>query len=104
MNQHPEAEQRLRELAYKLGTQVGMAIMDSGESGTSPRDVAKSGRKYIIDLDKSRTYDDFLEAIKRIQLRYATLRQQGATSGAARRHEFPHGQTTSHHRRTQRAQ
>ena len=70
MNNHPQEEKAFREQAYKLGTQIGMAIMDSGESGTSPRDVAKSGRKYIIDLDKSRTYEDFLEAIKRIQLRY----------------------------------
>jgi hypothetical protein len=70
MNNHNEAEKSFRERAYKLGTQIGMAIMDSGEAGAKPSDVAKSGRKYIIDLDKSRTYDDFLEAIKRIQLRY----------------------------------
>ncbi len=70
MSNHNEAEQTFREKAYKLGTQIGMAIMDSGETGTAARDVAKSGRKYIIDLDKSRTYEDFLEAVKRIQLRY----------------------------------
>ena len=70
MSNHNEAEKTFREKAYKLGTQIGMAIMDSGETGTAARDVAKSGRKYIIDLDKSRTYEDFLEAVKRIQLRY----------------------------------
>jgi hypothetical protein len=70
MNNHPQEEKDFHELAYKLGTQIGMAIMDSGDGGSSPREVAKSGRKYIIDLDKSRTYEDFLEAIKRIQLRY----------------------------------
>ena len=70
MSNHNEAGKTFREKAYKLGTQIGRAIMDSGETGTAARDVAKSGRKYIIDLDKSRTYDDFLEAVKRIQLRY----------------------------------
>ncbi|MEM8585798.1 MAG: hypothetical protein AAGF87_16085 [Bacteroidota bacterium] len=75
LNNRTDMEKSFNENAYKLGTQIGMAIINSTgdtENGQTPMDRAKFGRKYIIDLDKSRTYDDFLEAIKRIQLRYKT--------------------------------
>jgi hypothetical protein len=65
-------EKDFHERAYKLGTQIGQAIIHHADGGASPKDRAKFGRKYIIDLDKSRTYEDLLEALKRIQLRYGT--------------------------------
>ena len=72
LNNYSTMEKNFHERAYKLGTQIGMAIVDHPDGGATAKDRAKFGRKYIIDLDKSRTYEDLLEALKRIQLRYAT--------------------------------
>lgn len=72
LNNYTDMEKDFHERAYKLGTQIGMAIIDHSDGGSSAKERAKFGRKYIIDLDKSRTYEDLLEALKRIQLRYAT--------------------------------
>lgn len=66
-------EKTFHEKAYALGTHIGQAIINDEETGSSPSERTKFGRKYIIDLDKSRTYEDLLEALKRIQLRYKTF-------------------------------
>ncbi len=72
LNNYTTMEKQFHERAYKLGTQIGQAIIHHADGGATPKDRAKFGRKYIIDLDKSRTYEDLLEALKRIQLRYGT--------------------------------
>ena len=59
----------IQEKAFNLGTSIGMAIIHSDHSA-DPKSNAKVGRKYIIDLQKSRTRDQFNDAIIRIQNRY----------------------------------
>jgi hypothetical protein len=62
----------LQEKAYKLGTSIGMAItrFENPENKNDEKTNAKSGRKYIIDLNKSRTLDQFNDAIIRIMNKY----------------------------------
>ena len=77
LNNHTQMEKNLREMAYKLGTQIGQTILNDESTGDKPSDRAKYGRKYVIGLDKARTSDELLEAIKRVQLRYgATLKRE----------------------------
>lgn len=59
----------LQDRAIKLGSSIGQAIINY-ENGDK-RSNAKSGRRYIIDLHKSRTREQFLDAIIRIQRKYA---------------------------------
>lgn len=73
LNNYSPMEKTFHEKAYALGTHIGQAIINDEETGSSPSERTKFGRKYIIDLDKSRTYEDLLEALKRIQLRYKTF-------------------------------
>lgn len=72
LNNYTDVEKEFHENAYRLGTQIGQAILNDKDSGDTPGERAKFGRKYVIDLDKSRTLEDLLEALKRIQLRYHT--------------------------------
>jgi hypothetical protein len=62
----------MQEKAFKLGTSIGMAItrFENPENKNDEKANAKSGRKYIIDLNKSRTLDQFNDAIIRIMNKY----------------------------------
>jgi hypothetical protein len=60
----------VRERAYKLGVQIGENIMRAGDKNEPLRNRAKSSRKYIVHLNKVRTYDDFLESVVRIMTRF----------------------------------
>lgn len=62
----------LQEKAFKLGTSIGMAItkFENPDNKNDEKTNAKSGRKYIIDLNKSRTLDQFNDAIIRIMNKY----------------------------------
>jgi len=65
--------QEMQEKAFKLGTSIGMAIVnfDNPENKNDKKITnAKNGRKYIIDLNKSRTLTHFNDAIIRIQNKY----------------------------------
>jgi hypothetical protein len=65
----PEVRQR----AYNLGTSIGEQIMRYGESGDTPSSRAKAGRKYTVQLNKARNYNDFLAAIVRLTIRFEGL-------------------------------
>lgn len=62
----------LQEKAFKLGTSIGLAItkFENPDSKNDEKTNAKNGRKYIIDLNKSRTLDQFNDAIIRIMNKY----------------------------------
>ncbi len=62
----------MQEKAFKLGTSIGMAItkFENPDKKNDEKANAKSGRKYIIDLNKSRTLDQFNNAIIRIMNKY----------------------------------
>jgi len=62
----------LQEKAFKLGTSIGMAItkFENPDNKNDEKTNAKSGRKYIIDLNKSRTLDQFNDAVIRIMNKY----------------------------------
>lgn len=64
--------QEMQEKAFKLGTSIGMAIVnfDNPKNEIDKKTNAKNGRKYIIDLNKSRTLTHFNDAIIRIQNKY----------------------------------
>jgi len=64
--------QEMQEKAFKLGTSIGMAIVtyENPESVHVKKSNAKNGRKYIIDLNKSRTFYQFNDAIIRIMNKY----------------------------------
>ena len=59
----------IQEKAFNLGTSIGMAILNY-EGGSDKKSNAKSGRKYLIDLQKSRTMEQFNKAIIRLQNKY----------------------------------
>lgn len=65
----------MQEKAFNLGSSIGLAIVrfDNPENENDKKANAKSGRKYIIDLNKSRTLDQFNEAIIRIMNKYQLL-------------------------------
>jgi hypothetical protein len=65
-------KQEMQEKAFKLGSSIGMAIVnfDNPENGNDKKSNAKNGRKYIIDLNKARTLDQFNDAIIRIMNKY----------------------------------
>lgn len=58
----------LQDRAIKLGSSIGQAIINY--EGGDKKSNAKNGRKYIIDLHKSRTKQQFLDSIIRIQRKY----------------------------------
>ena len=62
----------MQEKAFKLGTSIGLAItrFENPENKNDEKSNAKNGRKYIIDLNKSRTLDQFNDAIIRIMNKY----------------------------------
>lgn len=64
--------QEMQEKAFNLGTSIGLAIVkfDNPQNENDKKANAKNGRKYIIDLNKSRTMDQFNEAIIRIMNKY----------------------------------
>jgi hypothetical protein len=67
--------QEMQEKAFKLGTSIGMAIVnfDNTKNENDKKGNAKNGRKYIIDLNKSRTLTQFNDAIIRIQNKYQIM-------------------------------
>jgi hypothetical protein len=67
--------QEMQEKAFKLGTSIGMAIVnfDNPKNENDKKTNAKNGRKYIIDLNKSRTLTHFNDAIIRIQNKYQII-------------------------------
>lgn len=67
--------QEMQEKAFKLGTSIGMAIVnfDNPKNENDKKANAKNGRKYIIDLNKSRTLIHFNDAIIRIQNKYQII-------------------------------
>jgi hypothetical protein len=67
LNPHHMLLPETRERAYNLGVQIGVNIMNAGGS---PLEAAKTGRKYVIQLNKVRTYEDFLSSIVRILNKY----------------------------------
>ncbi len=64
--------QEMQEKAFSLGSSIGMAIVnfDETKNGNDRKPHAKNGRKFIVDLIKSRTLDQFNEAIIRIMNRF----------------------------------
>lgn len=62
----------MQEKAFNLGKSIGLAIInfENPESEDEKRTNVKIGRKYIIDLHKSRTFDQFNDAIIRIMNKY----------------------------------
>lgn len=62
----------LQEKAFNLGTSIGRAIIDHDypKDQKQKKENAKYGRKYIIDLQKSRNLNQFNDAIIRLQNRY----------------------------------
>lgn len=58
--------------AFNLGTSIGIAILNF-EGGSDKKANAKNGRKYLIDLQKSRTIDQFNKAIIRLQNKYQII-------------------------------
>jgi hypothetical protein len=70
LNPHSMISAEVRERAYKLGVQIGENIMRAGDKNEPLRNRAKSSRKYIVHLNKVRTYDDFLESVVRIMTRF----------------------------------
>jgi hypothetical protein len=67
--------QEMQEKAFKLGTSIGMAIVnfENPKNENDKKTNAKNGRKYIIDLNKSRTLIHFNDAIIRIQNKYQII-------------------------------
>ena len=59
----------IQEKAFNLGTSIGIAMINSDQS-SGKKSNAKAGRKYIIDLQKSRTRNQFNDAIIRLQNKY----------------------------------
>jgi hypothetical protein len=59
-----------REQAYNLGTSVGIQIMNPNNDSFSADDRARAGRKYMVQINKSRTYKDVLSAIGRLTIKY----------------------------------
>ena len=62
----------IQEKAFNLGTSIGMAILNH-EGASDKKANAKSGRKYLIDLQKSRSVDQFNQAIIRLQNKYQII-------------------------------
>lgn len=68
-----EEKKKIRDASIKLGTQIGINILNWSKSDGGRIDQkqnARQGRKYIVLLRKARTYEKFIEAITRIQGRF----------------------------------
>lgn len=65
-------DKSLQQKAINLGKSIGYSIVnyDKPKNDTEKKANAKNGRKYLISLHKSRTIDQFREAIIRIQNRF----------------------------------
>lgn len=63
-----EESQKLQEKAIKLGSSIGIKIRDY--EGKDYKANAKQARAYIIGLHKSRTSEQFREALIRLQTKY----------------------------------
>lgn len=61
--------------AIKLGSSIGMSIINfETPINKLEREVnIKNGRRYIVSLNKSRTLQQFLSEIKRIQVKYGAI-------------------------------
>ena len=64
-------QKSLQERAIKLGNHIGMSILKFEEN--KPEINAKQARAYMIHLHKSRTAEQFREAIIRFQKKYGIL-------------------------------
>lgn len=76
INNSMEKEQmkNLQEKAIKLGTSIGYSITQIEEGDKNDKQSnARQARKYIIGLHKARTFEQFREAIIRIQKRYGLV-------------------------------
>jgi hypothetical protein len=71
-NQMREETEKLQEKAIKLGSSIGISIINYEEAKTTveKQGNAKNGRAYIIGLHKARTLSQFTEAIIRLQQKY----------------------------------
>jgi hypothetical protein len=61
----------LQNRAIKLGYSIGRAVLDF--DGNKPEDNAKQARAYMVHLHKSRTAEQFREAIIRFQKKYGII-------------------------------
>lgn len=73
MDQQHKLTPEVRVKAYNLGTSIGEQIMRHGDSTDTPSSRAKAGRKYTVQLNKARNYNDFLAAIVRLTIRFEGL-------------------------------
>lgn len=73
MDQQHKLTPEVRQRAYNLGVSIGEQIMRHGESSDTPTARAKAGRKYTVQLNKARNYNDFLAAIVRLTIRFEGL-------------------------------
>jgi hypothetical protein len=73
MDQQHQLTPEVREKAYNLGVSIGEQIMRYGDSSDTPSNRAKAGRKYTVQLNKARNYNDFLAAIVRLTIRFEGL-------------------------------
>ncbi len=73
MEQQHKLTPETRVKAYNLGTSIGEQIMRHGDSTDTPTTRAKAGRKYTVQLNKARNYNDFLAAIVRLTIRFDGL-------------------------------
>jgi hypothetical protein len=64
-------DKSLQERAIKLGQSIGMSILKY--EGLDKKANAKQGRKYIIDLRKARTMEQFTDSITRLQFRFGMI-------------------------------
>ncbi len=75
--------EELQEKAIKLGTSIGMGIInyDSPQKKSDKEMNVKGGRKYVISLNKTRTLQQFLDEIIRIQTRYGMVVSEDLLKG-----------------------
>lgn len=73
INQDMDAN--IQDRAIKLGTSIGQGILraEDAESFNEKQQNAKKGRTYIINLHKARTFEQFREALIRLQKRYQII-------------------------------
>lgn len=70
-----EETEKLQEKAIKLGSSIGISIINYDDAKTLQEKVtnAKNGRGYIIGLHKARNFSQFTEAIIRFQKKYSLV-------------------------------
>lgn len=73
--QMKEEAEKLQEKAIKLGSSIGLNIINYEDAKTPQAKItnAKNGRGYIISLHKARNFTQFTEAIIRFQKKYGLV-------------------------------